>query len=248
MSWKKESIIVLVKATPIWSASLGRYTICTAGIAEDGGWRRLYPFTWRTIKNNNIKLWDSISVETKKPSRDQRPESRKIKNDTVANLGCAISNREKRRKYLNGLTDSQIPNAAKEKKTLSVIKPILFEFSVEKREEKVDQATLYGGEFKKRPYHNIGIFYKFKCGEKGCGVCRKVGKFHIMECFDFGANHLYRRYDDENVAEEKVRDKCFTKMRFDYDCWFAMGTHSLYPFLRWMVIGLLWMKKATPTP
>lgn len=245
MSWKKESILVLVKATPNWSTTARRYTICTAGIGQDGGWRRLYPVFWKTIKNNGIRVWDMISVETGKPSKDQRPESRKIRNETVKNLGCAISDREKRRRYLNEHTDLQLPNAAKERKTLSLIKPILFRFSVEKRKEEVDQATLYEGVFKKRPYHDIGLFYQFKCGEEGCDMCGEVGKFHGMECFDFGANHLYRRYNDESIAREKVRDMCFTRMKFDFDSWFAMGTHSAYPFLRWMIVGLLWMKKPT---
>jgi len=200
---------------------------------------------WKTIKNNDIKVWDLISVETEKPPKDTRPESRRINNATIKNLGCAISNREKRRKYLNEITDSQLPNATEEKKTLSVIKPVLFGFSIEKRQEEVNQATLYEGVFEKRPYHEIGLFYKFKCGEKGCVMCKKVKKLHTMECFDFGANHLYRRYDDENVAKEKVRDMCFKRMKFDFDCWFAMGTHSKYPFLKWMIVGLLWMKKAT---
>jgi len=244
VSWEKESVLILVKATPNWSTSSKRYAICTAGINEDGEWRRLYPVFWKTIKNNEIKIWDLISVETRKPSRDPRPESRKIKNDTVENLGRAISDREEKRKYLNGLTDLQLPNAAEERRTLAIIKPTLFSFSVEKREEEVDQATLYEGVFQKRPYHNIGLFYRFKCGEEGCDLCKVVGKFHTMECFDFGANHLYRRYDNEKEAREKVRDMCFAKMKFDFDCWFAMGTHSLYPFLRWMIIGLLWMKKA----
>jgi len=83
--WTKESILVLVKATPNWSSSLGQYTICTAGINNDGEWRRLYPMTWRTIKDNDIKVWDLIKVETADPDKDSRPESRKIKNDSVEN-------------------------------------------------------------------------------------------------------------------------------------------------------------------
>jgi len=244
MVWNKESVLVLVKATPNWSDSLKRYTICTAGINEDGEWRRLYPMFWKTIKSKGIKTWDLISVETQKPARDKRPESCKVRNETITNLGCVIKDREERRSYLNKHTEHQLPNASRERRTLCMIKPTLFSFSIQKREEKVDQATLYKGVFKKRPYHEIGLYYDFKCGKDGCEMCSKIGKLHTMECFDFGANHLYRRYEDENIAKEKVRDKCFTKMRFDYDCWFAMGTHSAYPFLRWMIVGLLWMKKA----
>lgn len=244
MAWDKESILVLVKATPNWSTTSKRYTICTAGINENGEWRRLYPVFWKTIKNNKIKSWDLINVETKKPTRDTRPESRKIRNDKVTNQGCEIKDREKRRRFLQEHTDKHLPSAAGERKTLSLIKPTLFTFSINKRKESVDQATLYKGIFKKRPYHDIGLFYKFKCGEEGCEMCSQIRKLHTMECFDFGANHLYRRYDDEAIASEKVRDMCFTKMKFDFDCWFAMGTHSAYPFLKWMIVGLLWMKKA----
>jgi len=159
MIWQKESVLILVKATPNWSSSLGQYTICTAGINGDGEWRRLYPMTWRTIKNNDIKLWDLIEVETTEPDKDQRPESRKIRDISVKNLGCAIKDREKRRKYLKRVTEAHLPDAAKEKKTLAIIKPILFGFSIEKSEEKINQATLYGGVFKTRPYGDIGLLY-----------------------------------------------------------------------------------------
>jgi hypothetical protein len=244
MSWNKESVIVLVKATPNWSTSEKRYTICTAGINENGEWLRLYPMFWKTIKDVDIKVWDRIEVETTQPEKDGRPESRKIKNDTVKNLGCAIEERENRREFLSKLTAPSIPDAAMEKRTLALIKPILFGFEFEKKDEdSVSQATLYGEVFKLRPYDDIGMYYVFKCGEVGCAMCSGVKKFHKMECFDFGANHLYRRYDDEKEAREKVRDMCFVRMKTDFDAWFAMGTHSSYPFLRWMIVGLLWMKK-----
>jgi len=32
-------------------------------------------------------------------------------------------------------------------------------------------------------------------------------------------------------------------MKYDYDSWFALGTHSRRPWSKWMVVGLLWMKK-----
>lgn len=244
MSWEKESILVLVKATPNWSTKYKRYVICTAGISQDNGWRRLYPMPWDVIQKNNIRIWDLIRVETTKPKSDPRPESRKVRINSVENLGCAIKDREDRRKCLQKLTDLSLDIPMKEKRTMALIKPTIFGFDIEKREEEVDQATLYGGVFKKRPYADVGLYYKFKCSEKGCSVCREVGKFHRMECFDWGANVLYRKYDDEKVAREKTRDMCFTRMKFDFDTWFALGTHSQYPFLKWMIVGLLWMKKA----
>jgi hypothetical protein len=93
------------------------------------------------------------------------------------------------------------------------------------------------------PYGGILLDYQFKCGDKGCEMCSQVHKFHNMQCFDFGANELYRRYADEEIAKEKVREGLYVRMKTNCECWFAMGTHSQYPFLKWMVVGLLWMKK-----
>jgi len=234
---------VLVKATPNWSNHLKRYTVCTAGINENDEWRRLYPMKWSTIRDRGIKVWDKIRVRTSKPERDPRPESRKIDNTSVENCGCAIKDREERRKFINAHTDAFIPDAIKTKRTLAIIKPILFGFSVNEAHERSEQVTLRGDTFKVQPYGDISLIYQFKCGEKGCAVCSRVHKFHFMECFDFGANQLYTKYADEKVAKEKVRDRCYTKMKAECDYWFAMGTHSQYPFLKWMVVGLLWMQK-----
>jgi hypothetical protein len=145
MPWEKESMLVLVKATPNWSTSSRGYTICTAGINENGEWRRLYPMLWRTIRDNDIKVWDRITVETEKPEKDARNESRRIRSESVENHGCVIQDREERREYLKKIADASIPNAAKEKRTLSLIKPILFGFSIEKREEQITKPLFMEG-------------------------------------------------------------------------------------------------------
>lgn len=198
---------------------------------------------WSTIRDKDIRVWDNIKVQTTKPDKDPRPESRKIDNKTVVNCGCTIEDREERREFLNAHTDPFLPNATSTKRTLSLIKPLLFGFEVEKEEEQGKQVTLNGDTFKVHPYSGISLTYQFKCGEKGCEICSRVHKFHFMQCFDFGANGLYRRYDNEKVAKEKVREGLYTRMKTNCECWFAMGTHSQYPFLKWMVVGLLWMKR-----
>lgn len=243
MAGETEKVLVLVKATPNWSNSLGKYTVCTAGINENNEWRRLYPMEWKTIKAQEIKVWDLIEVSTTKPDKDPRPDSRKIDNNSVKNLGCAIKNREDKRKFLLEHTDAYIPDATKGK-TLSIIKPLLFGFKVDKLDEIEKQVTMDGHVFKTQPFGNLSLVYTFKCGDKGCAMCSRVKKFHNMECFDFGANYLFSKYSDEEVAKEKVRDRCYTLMKAKCDLWFAMGTHSQYPFLKWMIVGLLWMKKA----
>jgi hypothetical protein len=155
---------------------------------------------WSTIRDKDIKVWDKIKVQTTKPDKDPRPESRKIDNKTVVNCGCAIKEREERREFLNSYMDKFLPDATKTRRTLSIIKPILFGFSVEKEDEQSEQVTLSGDTFKVHPYGGILLNYQFKCGEKGCEMCSQVHKFHNMQCFDFGANELYKRYNDEKIV------------------------------------------------
>jgi hypothetical protein len=64
-----------------------------------------------------------------------------------------------------------------------------------------------------------------------------------MQCFDWGANVLYRKYSDPDKAREKTTDMCYNRMKNEFDTWFVLGTHSKRPWKKWMIVGLLWMKK-----
>jgi hypothetical protein len=44
----------------------------------------------------------------------------------------------------------------------------------------------------------------------------------------------------------KVKQKCHYEMKYDNDTWFALGTHSRRPWKKWMIVGLIWMKKQSP--
>jgi hypothetical protein len=239
MSWERESIIVLVKAAPNWSTKYNEYQICTAGISQDGGWRRLYPFPEDVILQKNIRVWDVIEVEVKKTTHDPRPESRKINAETVRVID-RIESREDRRKFLVEITDSSLDVPLKEKRTLAIIKPQIEDFNIKKKVPESVQLTLNGKIFKINPYGDVGLYYKWSCS-KPCRYCK--GKYHVMRCFDWGANILYRKYRDEKEAETKTKHMCFYDMKYKYDTWFALGTHSQRPFTKWMIVGLLWMKK-----
>lgn len=240
LSWVEENVLVLVKATPVYSKEYKKYLICTAGVTEDGEWRRFYPMPRDVIFGKKIKLWDTIKLKVTEPIRDPRPESRRVKASSIKNMGCSIRERGEKRKFLKEHTDRSLDVPNKEGRTMALIKPLIVDFEIEKRKEEVDQANLYGGIFKKRPYGDVGLYYHFKCG----GLCKVCGKHpHKMECFDWGANVLYRRYSDEMEAREKTRDMCYRKMKVVFDTWFALGTHSRYPFSKWLHVGLLFMKR-----
>jgi len=239
LSWVKETIIVLVKAAPNWSKKHKTYEICTAGISETEGWRRLYPFPETNMIKKGVKVWDVIQVETIKPSDDIRPESRKIKPESIVVMDY-IEDRKERRKILDKLSEPSLESALNEKRTLTLIKPRIEGFTINKRPPEPKQATLEGDVFRIHPYGDIGLYYQWSC-PKPCRYCK--GKFHNMACFDWGANYLYKKYPDEKEAMAKVKQKCFYEMKYDNDTWFALGTHSRRPWKKWMIVGLLWMKK-----
>jgi hypothetical protein len=240
MSWQKESILVLVEAAPNWSDKYRSYLVCTGGVSQTDGWRRLYPMPLDSILGK-IHRWDLIEVETTKPDRDPRVESRKINPNSIVNHGKAMEDREEQRVFLNNLSEASLDTPIKEKRSITIIKPEIVDFHMIERKSGPVQLTLNGKAFMKQPYGAIGLFYKWRC-QKPCQVCSK--RPHVMECFDWGANILWKRYEtDREKAKEKVTEMCYWNMKEKYDAWFALGTHSRYPFSKWMIVGILWMKK-----
>jgi len=239
MSWQKENILILVKAAPNWSTKYKEYEICTAGINENDEWRRLYPFPEDIMLKKDIKLWDRIEVETAVPSADPRPESRKINAESIKKIDY-IDNRDERRKFLENVMEPSLEIPMKEKRTMTVIKPIINNFTIKQKIPEVIQIALDGKPFKRSPYGDLGLYYNWQC-PKPCRYCRD--RSHLTQCLDWGAHVLYRRYQDEKEAITKVKQMCYYKMKYDLDTWFALGTHSRRPWKKWMIVGLLWMKK-----
>jgi len=240
LSWEKESVLVLVKAAPNWSMKYSTYEICTAGICRDHSWRRLYPFPEDVMVEKDIRIWDMIEVETQPTTDDPRSESRKIRAESVRKIS-RIENRKERREYLKKISEPSLEIPYKEKRTMALIQPRIEDFKIKKeRGDAVVQVTLNGKVFKRNPYGDVGLYYKWRC-PKPCLYCRD--RPHKMRCFDWGTNILYSKYEDEKEAKAKTTKMCLYGMKYDYDSWFALGTHSRRPWSKWMVVGLLWMKK-----
>lgn len=239
LSWEKESVLVLVKAAPNWSKKYREYQICTAGISQEHGWRRLYPFPEEVMLQKDIRLWDIIEVETKPSTDDPRPESRKIRAESIKKI-YRIEDKEERRKFLERISEPSLEIPLKEKRTMTLIRPKIEAFKIKREIAEIVQITLNGKVFKRNPYGDVGLYYKWCC-PRYCQICKK--RPHNMRCFDWGVNILYRRYKDEKEAKIKTTKKCFYGMKYDNDTWFALGTHSQRPWKKWMIVGLLWMKK-----
>lgn len=234
----QERILVLAEASPNWSEKYGSYLICTAGINEDGEWRRLYPVRIEQVLGT-IHRWNWISVRTTKPDHDPRIESRKINPDEIKVDG--ILPKEEKRQLLEKLCDVSLENPVNQRRSLAIVKPEILDFVIRERKKTTIQLTLDGQVFKRQPFGDVGLYYKWRC-EEPCPVCATHP--HMMECFDWGANILYRRYlPNKETAKEKTTELCYTKMKDNYDTWFVLGTHSRRPYSVWMIVSLIWMSR-----
>jgi hypothetical protein len=247
----KERLLVLAKAAPEVSSKY-EHLICVAGITDKGEWRRIYPLPWSVFwkssgKNFKKKSWIEYELESETPS-DFRPESRKIKFDTIKPLGPASY------KEINDLLKARLTTIEElEAKTpkvqsLGVILPSqVLDFvptdnpHYEEMVTKKAQTTLAGGSAVKLDIPLFKYRYIFKDDNDG--------REHELLCEDWEAAELYRhceeyrkqgRYKDESVVHQKVKEKMLGLIGKG-PAYFIVGSH--YRFPTYMVIGVIYPKK-----
>ena len=106
----KERVLITVKTYPVLSAKYAEL-VCTAGINQDGEWRRLYPIQFRQLADKSkYRKYQWIEAELgpadqgSKP--DKRPESRKVIQDSIQLLGKPLTTgrgdwAERRREFID---------------------------------------------------------------------------------------------------------------------------------------------------
>jgi len=255
MGWEKKRVLVTVKAYPEPSKK-HKESVCTAGIAEDGEFIRLYPIPMEIFRNPALKFskYDYIEAECRKASGEEklgRKESYKVRYKTIRVVDKSLSttpiNWEERNKIILPLqTDSveSLPELFERDRTsLALIKPkeILDFYKTrelteeEKEISKHVQTTITGKEH--TPLQKIPhVFkYKFMCYGNEC-------KTHDITCEDWELFEAYRRWDypTERILWKKIQQR-FLDFMSKRDLYFYMGTHSLYP--SWLIIGLYYPPK-----
>jgi hypothetical protein len=86
MTWERKKLLIWGKTYPEFSKTYYE-TVCTGAIdAETGKLIRIYPLTLRYMKDP-FKLYDWIEAEIERNTSDFRPESYKIKQDTITKVG-----------------------------------------------------------------------------------------------------------------------------------------------------------------
>lgn len=101
----RERIFITVKTYPNLSSKHGEL-VCTAGINEQGEWRRIYPVPFRTLdESEQYKKfqWVTVELESAAP-RDPRPESRKRVSGFPIELGEKVDDYQQRWEIISGQT------------------------------------------------------------------------------------------------------------------------------------------------
>ncbi|HOV82963.1 MAG TPA: hypothetical protein PLQ01_09860 [Methanothrix sp.] len=246
-----EKIVVLAKTYPEKSKKYGAL-VCTAGINEQGDFRRLYPVPWNQFfKGNPAKFskWDIIAVDTTTDGlRDHREESRKVVHPHMIRSLSSITTKKQwadRIAVMNSLDNTSLCEVQRTQraaerpleKTLCMVTPRKVNKLLAKPRDCITdegevncmdgliQTDLYGNRLPSRlPW----VGFTFTCD---CADC----KGHRMMCIDWEFQELYRR-EGEDKAREKLE---WLKQR---DLRFICGTIWNHPF-SWVVVSLLYPPK-----
>ena len=85
-----EKILIIVKTYPTLSQKYAEL-VCTAGVTENGEWRRLYPVRFRQLYDEQkYKKYQWVEAEVEKSEADSRPESYKIVRNSLNTIGSPL--------------------------------------------------------------------------------------------------------------------------------------------------------------
>lgn len=134
---QEDECFILVKAQPHRSSNYFE-TVCCAGIGRDGKWRRQYPVPFRILnQSQKFGRWQWIRYRYSTSPKDLRRESQKVVPETIS-LGEKLRQSERAR-FLNPLVRSSLGEADERGESLTMVRPIEFEFSwTKKKDEDVE--------------------------------------------------------------------------------------------------------------
>jgi len=241
-------MLVLAKAAPVTSTKY-RYLVCVAGITETGEWRRIFPVPWDIfVGSGDIKFkkkqWIEYELREDK-SPDGRPESRKIKPETITPLHEESFRTIKKMLDERLTTMEELQSKKRHECTLGVVKPKIIDMvwtdrieQVEKAENVKKQMTLDGKPISILEPFDKKFQYIFKCSPS----CPKE---HKIMCEDWEIEELYRKLKrkyDINTACEIVKNKFTKDIYYEGLTYFIMGTHAIWN--TWLIVSVIYPKKS----
>lgn len=258
--WSEKKILITVKTYPEYSS---RYTetVCTAGVLADSKELiRIYPVRYRYLDGDSqFAKYQWIRAKIKKSVSDSRPESYKIRDESIV-LGEIIGSTgggwEERAKYL--LSESNIYNSVEaltrarveSNVSLGVVKPKeIVGFRIEKK----SRAEIKEASGKKKGIMaQLGMFEEkkefdllplrfilnFFCDDPDC-------RGHKVSILDWEIAELYRKVKGHANCQDKIRNKVlnqiFNERRETYLILGNMASHQHV----FCILGFFWPPKVS---
>lgn len=259
MTIRKAQILILCKTYPSPSAKHAE-TSCVAGLEIDGRMIRLYPVPFRLIGHAQFKKWQWITALVEQAKDDRRPESHRIKVDTISVDGRPLSTRNYwagRRPFIDRMPlfhDFAALEAARKKNgiTLALLRPRritglditaakTLDWSKEERSKLLQlqqQSNMFDATdatsiamLRKLPFD---FHYRYECD----GAFGSISYRHKIVDWETGALYwnVYQRHksDWEPVFREKLEQQLPTR-----DLMLLMGTIHRFPD-QWLIISLIY--------
>lgn len=248
----KERLLVLAKAAPEASKKYAEL-VCVAGITDKGEWRRIYPIPWEIFWRGSVskfskKQWIEYELESDKPS-DHRPESRKVKFETIkplekagyAEIGSLLLPKLQ--------TIEEIEEKGARAQSLGIVQPKkVLDFLASDNAHYLElvgmgkQRDLLGQPAMRLDPPKFKYSYKFMDDENG--------RTHENLCEDWEVSELYRKlekmrqegkYPDEKIVHEKMQEQFLGRIFKNGHVYFVVGSH--YRFPTFMIVGVLYPRK-----
>jgi hypothetical protein len=249
-AYQRRRVLIAVKTYPT-PARHGVEVSCTAGIAEDGTWVRLFPVPFRFLEQSRqFAKYQWVEVGMTKSS-DPRPESYRVDLSSIKLLdSLPTSNKWERRKAV------VLPHAAPslchlmrarrdDGPTLGVFKPRQITRLLIRPEDPPDwtqqelEILSQQSMFDRKPWKPLEkipyrFLYSFVCDDPNC-------KGHTLSVTDWEAGQAYRSWRRHYGAdwERAFRQKFEREMIHGKETYFFVGTMRVHPD-RWIIIGLFY--------
>ncbi len=250
VQYEKRRVCVLVKAYPQPSQKYEE-TVCVAAITEDHRLVRLYPVRFRHLdKSRRFDRFDWIEAEMSRSRDDPRPESFRIKEDTlrIVKRGRDSSPEERARLWkpcvtpsLEALQEEQKANG----KSLGIIHPdpatVRFKFEPLNKATKQEreeiravyraQQSLLEDPLEKLPAPEYAFRYQFLSG----------GTQHTMQLHDWEVEATYHRYKKRYGSPGKALEMMvdfYEKRAPERNLHLIMGNMHKRPW-QFIIIGVL---------
>lgn len=220
-----EKILIAVKTYPTLSRKYAEL-VCTAGITENGEWRRLYPVRFRQLYHEQkYSKYQWVEAEIEKSTSDRRPESYKIIANSLNSIGKPLPTdnfwRARREAFYEKVEDLEvlIEKAHRNELSLAIFRPGRFlKFTAELVEREWDARKLADLEKQKQQLHLFKdeetvarelevvrkLPYKFSYQFEDCrGKKSKL----MIEDWEIGALYWNCLRGNEQEALEKVKER-----------------------------------------